>query len=339
MKKTLIVLLGSMLSFSSCFNEKEKPTVNLPLQGSVLVLNEGNFQWGNASVTSYNLATKTYEGGDLFQAANGYRLGDVLQSATRINNAIWLVLNNSQKIEVVSPDDFKVQMTVTNVLSPRYVCALGNGEVAISDLYSDSISFVDAGSGMINKRIYLKGWTEQMLAQGNNLWVSNMQSHKIYRIDIDKKRVADSLDIGFGSYSLYEDSRQNIWIATKGNKNLNIPSEIHCLNPKTNSLIFSEEVGELTVQDFFMDEQDRLYYIYANEVFRFSINDSKLPKTPFYNGPAGILYAVESHGGKVLLCDAIDYVQNGKVTVLKEDGTILSTFLAGRIPNGFLFIP
>lgn len=339
MKKSLILLLGTLLLWTSCFKKKDDPKSNVPGQGSVLVLNEGNFQWGNASVTSYNLATGTYEGGDLFQSANGRRLGDVLQSATRIKNSIWLLLNNSQKIEVVNPDDFKAQMTITGLTSPRFACELDNGEVAVSDLYSDSISFVDVSSGQINARVYIKGWTEQMLAQGNNLWVSNQQSGKIYRIAIDQKMVMDSVDIGFGSFSLYEDSQKKIWIATKGNKDLNIPSMIHCMEPSTQNMLFSEELGEFGVQDFFMDEQDRLYYIYSNKLFRFSITDKKLPQTPFYTGPAGILYAVESHGSKVLLCDAIDYVQNGIVTVLDEEGAILSTFHAGRIPNGFLFIP
>lgn len=339
MKFSLTLLFGSLLLWSSCFNKTEEPKGNQTSQGSVLVLNEGNFQWGNASIRSFNLATNSYESDDLFKTANGRRLGDVLQSASRINNSFWLVVNNSRKIEVVNPSDFKSIMTINDLLSPRFACDLGNGEVAVSDLYSDSISFIDAASGSIHSRMYLKGWTEQMVAQGNDLWISNQQSSKIYQVDIQQKTVIDSLDIGFGSFSMYKDNDKHIWIATKGNKDLNIPSMIHCLNPKTKTFLFSEALGESAVQDFFVSSQNQVYYIYQNKLYHFNTISNSLPQNPFYQGTAGILYAVEAYDGKVFLCDAVDYVQDGLVTVLNGDGEILHRFQAGRIPNGFLFIP
>ena len=68
----------------------------------VLVCNEGNFRWGNASAGILNLSNQKWVE-DGFKQVNGRSLGDVLQSATYWNENWWLVVNNSSKIEGIIP--------------------------------------------------------------------------------------------------------------------------------------------------------------------------------------------------------------------------------------------
>lgn len=327
------------LALVGCFRESDKPAIPKPSSGTVLVLNEGTFQWGNATVSSYNLNTGEANDGDLFSSANGRPLGDVLQSALLVDGHYWLVVNNSDKIEIVDQHSFQSIKTINQLGSPRHLCKIGPTELALSDLYSDSLSFLNTQNGQITAKTYLEGWAEEMLVSGNSLWVSNPNSHKIYEVSLATKQLTDSIDIGFGSFSVYEDNAKHIWIATRGNKDLSIPSMIHCLDPITKTLLFSENIGSEIVQDFFVDEEDRVYFIHENRVYRFDANSPSISTTLFFDGSGGNLYALEYHAGKVFVTDAIDFTQRGKVFVLDDSGKILDEFQAGRIPNGFLFVP
>lgn len=327
------------LILSACFPEKDAPPGAAPSPGSILVLNEGNFQWGNASITNYDLKEGIASAGDVFSSANGRPLGDVLQSALLIDNSYWLVINNSGKIEVVDQKTFASQKTLSQLGSPRHLCRVSANEVALSDLYSDSLSFLNIHSGEITHQVFIKGWMEQMVFLKDQLWVTNPNSRKIYQVSLNTKQVTDSIPIGFGSFSVYADKAERLWIATRGNKELGIPSMIHCMDPVSKTLLFSEEIGNEIIQDFFVDTEDRVYYLYENKLFRFDAQAPAIPSNPLYQGSSGNLYAVEYHAGKIFLSDAIDFIQRGNVLVLNDSGEVLDMFQAGRIPNGFLFIP
>ena len=109
MKKAtyLLMLAITALITSSCEKEKEETAGPLPanLHG-VFIINEGAFGQGNASV-SFASSDSSYYNADLFNAANGYPAGDLLQSMTIYHSVGYLCVNNSQRVEVVSMTDFK----------------------------------------------------------------------------------------------------------------------------------------------------------------------------------------------------------------------------------------
>ncbi|MBI1223477.1 MAG: hypothetical protein GC180_12810 [Bacteroidetes bacterium] len=322
----------------SCFKEPDTKTITTPIGSqTLLVLNEGNFQWGNASVTRYMMHDQSYDDQDLFSQANGRPLGDVLQSAMLIDGQIWLVVNNSGRIEVVDKSSFKLVHSLTDFNSPRYLCPIDSGLLLVSDLYDDSISVLHQSDGSLQQKIALKGWTEQMLRLGDDVWVSNPNSYKIYQLDEDSLYLKDSIDIGFGSFALSSDSQNRIWIATKGDKTLGIPAQIHCLDPNTKSMIHSLNIGTEPIIDFYL-KGDFVYYIQNNKLYRFPTDSPTAPGDLLYD-KGGNLYAVELHDNRIFICDAVDFVQRGKVIVLDTSGAETHSFLAGRIPNGFLFIP
>lgn len=337
MKKYIPLCL--IVFMSACFPEKDVPVSQAPSPGSLLVLNEGNFQWGNATVSSYDIKEGTATDGDLFSSVNGRPLGDVLQSALLIDDHYWLVVNNSGKIEVVNKNTFTSTRTIGQLGSPRHLCQYSPTEVALTDLYSDSLSFLNIQSGEITEKVFLKGWKEEMVLVKNHIWVTNPNTPRIYQVSLNPKKIIDSIPIGFGSFSVYADKAERLWIATRGNKDLGISSMIHCMDPVSKAILFSETIGTEIIQDFFVDSEDRVYYIFENKLFRFDAQTPSLPAAPLYEGSAGNLYAVEYHAGKIFLSDAIDFTQRGKVIVLDDSGEVLDMFQAGRIPNGFLFVP
>ena len=58
---------------------------------------EGNFQYGNASLSFYDPASHRVEN-EVFLRANGMKLGDVAQSMTIHGGRGWIAVNNSHVI-------------------------------------------------------------------------------------------------------------------------------------------------------------------------------------------------------------------------------------------------
>ena len=159
-----VVGMFLLLALAACKKDEPQPEPDLPEEKghSVFVLNEGNYQWGNASLSLIDLNNNSIQN-DVFSAANNRPLGDVLQSATFINNEIWLVVNNSQRIERIDPKTAKSKGTINALQSPRYIVNTGSGKAYVSDLYSGGIHSIDTATYSIGNSIQTQGWTEEMV--------------------------------------------------------------------------------------------------------------------------------------------------------------------------------
>lgn len=338
MKKTVYLFLFISLGISACFKADEEALPINTQSGTLLVLNEGNFQWGNASLSAFDLKSREPIGKDVFHAANKRILGDVLQSALLLNNELWLVINNSGKIEIVNPVDFKSIRTIEGLQSPRYLCKISDNEVALSDLYSGKISFLDIQTGKINHELYLSEWTEQMYLHQNILWVTAPKSEYVYRVDVQSKALIDSIHIGYGSFAIKESISKIIYIATKGKVDENIDSEVHKYDLITDRKLttFKTFKGEM-IRDIATDSKGDLYYISNNVVMRWQ--DSLLAPITFFSEPTDHFYSLEIMNDFLYVGNAFDFVRNGEVKVYDLNGSFVQNLEAGRIPNGFLILP
>ena len=72
----------------------------------LFITNEGNFQYGNATLSFYNPATKEIEN-EIFYRANAMKLGDVAQSMIIRDGIGWVVVNNSHVVFAIDIHTFK----------------------------------------------------------------------------------------------------------------------------------------------------------------------------------------------------------------------------------------
>ena len=109
MRLSSITFLLFVFLLFSCKTDEEKEITPVSNESGVdvIVLNEGNFGSGNASINWYNSSeNKIYQ--HIFKSNNqGRPIGDVVQSMQIIGDKGYIVVNNSQKIEVVNLSDFK----------------------------------------------------------------------------------------------------------------------------------------------------------------------------------------------------------------------------------------
>ncbi len=80
-------------------------------------------------------------------------------------------------------------------------------------------------------------------------------------------------------------------------------------------------------------------YLLNGGVYRMAITDGALPGTPFIAAEGRNLYGlgVDPANGDVYVADAVDYTQRGRLFRNTAGGSAITDFLAGRIPNGFVF--
>jgi hypothetical protein len=155
------ILLGiiTLLAITACQKDPPKPVVTNgeKFENGAFIICEGNFTYGNASVSFLHRATMQVETG-LFKKINGYPLGDVFESMYADGQRYYMVVNNSQKIEVVNAADFKSAGSITGFNSPRYYLA-----------YKDKAFVSDLGANGVWDQKYL-------LPAGRNRWLYTMMN-------------------------------------------------------------------------------------------------------------------------------------------------------------------
>ena len=311
-----------------------------PVKGSVMVVNEGNFNSGNAGVTYLDLANdKLYE--DLFQSANARKLGDVFQSVNLLNGKAYLVVNNSQKIEVTDPASLKSIATITGFVSPRYILQVDGSRAYVSEFYAGRISMVDLSTHTITGFIPITGMPEEMVLLNKKVYVTNVKSSYVYVINTETHTLEDSIAVVPSSNSIQVDANKNIWVLSNGDANKGIRPALQRINTlvdtvdRTFSLIFAEaDCTRLRING----TRNTLFWL-SKHVYRFAINESQPSSAPWIRSFGQNFYGlgVNPFNNEVYVSDAKDFVQRSEVYRYRSDASPVGSFKAGIITGGFYF--
>ncbi|MBX7206072.1 MAG: hypothetical protein K1X81_11675 [Bacteroidia bacterium] len=337
-----IILWVVALYFSSCKEEIPKRPFENPIliTKGVFVTCEGNFQWGNASVTYYDFTDSTANATDLFAQKNSKPLGDICQSMCIHNGKAYLVLNNSSKIEVTDAGSFVSIATITGLVSPRYFLPVSDSKAYVTDLYANSVQVVDLQQNKVVKQIPLRGWTEELLLHNGKVYVTNLRSNYLYQINPLTDMLEDSVLLGLPSASLAVDKNQQLWVMCSQVLAQSAPSKLVCLATDGKSIAKTIDLGTGAGKVLRSSPSgDYLYYI-KTHVYRLNAADNAAPVNPFiYKSGSQNFYAlgVEPLSGAVFVSDAADYIQQGKVSCYSSSGVFQYMFNAGIIPGNFWF--
>ena len=339
------ILLLLLFFYLSC--KKDKPLIpetneapEASSKGGVFVVNEGNFQWGNATLGYYNNDSNSYSD-DIFKTVNGRPLGDVFQSMEIINDKAYLIINNSGKIEVINVSDFKSVATINGLVSPRYIQGINKTKAYVTDFASNSIAVIDLNNHKIIKQIPLKGFTEELLLSNEKVFVTNLKSDYVYLINPTTDLVTDSIKTGYASSSIKKDKNGKLWVLCSGESTSNRPGSLHRINPNTNQVehsVFYQQANQQPKKLRINSEGDFLYFLNKG-LCRISIENPQLTDKPLIEEGNSTFYGlgIEPATGNIFITDAIDYIQKGKIMKYNSDGVLIESFNAGIIPGNFCF--
>jgi len=332
-----------IFALAGCDKEKENnsPVVFNSESGGVYISNEGNFQASNSSV-SYYYPSSGSSAENVFEYANKRPLGDICQSMTIIDGKIYLVINNSGKIEVCNTLTMKSEATISGLTSPRYILQAGPAKAYVSDAYGGSISIIDLTDHSITGTIAFAGWSEQMFLKNGKVYVASPESEYLYVIDANTDVIADSILIGKGASALAEDKDGKLWVLCWGDYLGTYDGSLFRvdLTGGQSEMHLSFASGENPSRLCINPAGDTLYFLNSG-VFRMSIYETALPSAPFIPSNSNNYYAlgVDPVRNEVYVSDAIDFIQRGRVIRYDAAGNELANFIVGKIPGEFRFIP
>ena len=314
----------------------------------LFITNEGNFQYGNASLSFYDPATRTIEN-EVFYRANGMKLGDVAQSMIVHNGVGWVVVNNSHVVFAIDLNTFREVGRITNLTSPRYMHFVSDEKAYITQIWDNRITVVNPRTYHITGYIDCPamtmetGSTEQMVQWGDYVYVNCWSyQNRILKIDTRTDTVVDELEVGIQPTSLVLDRNGKIWTITDGGYEgspygYEAPS-LYRIDAETFRVEreFPFALGDDPSEVQINGTGDRIYWL-NDDVWEMDVEAERLPVRPFLEQRETIYYGltVDPRSGEVYVADAIDYQQQGMIYRYSPAGELLDEFYVGVIPGAF----
>ena len=337
------------LGLGSCTKDDEAvPGIDVGSPGNnAYVLNEGNYGKGNAAVSLFNKTTKALND-DIFKAVNKADLGDVVQSMTIVDNKGYIVVNNSNKIEVVSLPDFKSLTTVRGLTQPRYLLALGTAGKAYATEWrggpypapylAGRLTLLNLATNAVGSSTPVGINPGQPVAFSSNLYVPNNGDSTVSVLSEATGTLLRTVVVGAGPSTVVADRNGKIWVLCDGDFATK-PSTLVRFDPATPAtqtvLRFALSGGNASSLRLSPDGQ-LLYYSYNGAEYRMGVTDTALPTTPFIRRN---LYGlnIDPRTGILYGTDARDYNSAGKLLRYQANGTVIDSTVVKISPNGVVF--
>lgn len=325
----------------SCMDYGPAEEENFSLSGKgFFIINEGNFMYGNASLSYYNPDHKSVEN-QVFYRSNGIQLGDVAQSGVIYGENLYLVVNNSGVIFVCDKNTLKMKGLIKGLTSPRYIHFFSDSKAYVTDLYADAISIVNPLNFEVTGSIKTGCSTEQMVQYGSLLFVNSWSNNnKILVIDIATDSIIDEIEVGIQPVSMVIDCNNKLWVTIGGgyegsSYGYGNPAlyKIDVLSRKVEK-IYQFEIGDCPSRIVLNRAKDTLYLL-KESVWKMNVSAEWFPSDPFIENKGTIFYglAIDPLSSEIYVADAIDYVQSGVVYRFSSQGKVKDTIRVGIIPS------
>ena len=324
------------------------------------VLNEGNMGSNKATLDYLDLDSGKYFR-NIFPSRNPNlvkELGDVGNDIKIYGNQLWIVINQSNKVEVADAQT-AVSRGHIDIPNCRYLSFNGKyayvssyvGKIGEADVIG-AVYKVDTATLKIEGKCLVGYQPEEMVVQDGKIYVANSGGYRgmnkalgydrtVSVIDINSFKVVNTIDVAPNLFRIRNDKYGKLYVSSQGNRNdidpniyvidnekvvdaLNIPSmtfDIH-----GDSLVcFSKVKGETNF---------KVVDIRTNKV----INNNFITFPTDY--PIETPYALTIHPitGDIYVMDATNYVSSGKLYCFDRNGKYKWHTETGDIPGHTCFL-
>jgi hypothetical protein len=316
---------------------------------SVFIVNEGPFQTGSGTIMAFDRTTGQVSA-DLFEAANGRPLGNIVQSIAVRKDKAWIIVNNSSKIEVVNLEDFKSLWTI-NVYFPRYI--LFKGDTAFVSSWADRIFAYNAENGLELAEFGAGHGPDEMAIAGDFIYAVCGGGYGVFD-EVTYNNIYDrnnvwNIKLTDRPCGIVKDKYNKLWVLCSGrgyngfpDPDMDTPGALFCIDPVMKQVISQLQFpsSDIHPDQLIINENGTdLYYALPDGIYTFSVDDPEPASTPYI--PSSTMFyglGFDPVTDMIYASDPLDYAQNGYVYRFNEsDGSPVDTIMAGVIPNGFWF--
>lgn len=339
--KNLFLFVSVFILLISCTKDNNASGTLLTGNG-VFLINEGNFMGGNGSLSFYSYdSSKIYN--DIFLNVNGRPLGDVPNSMTASGERIYIVVNNSGKIEVVEKNTLESVKTITGLHAPRQISIISNSKAYVSSMYSDSVTVIDLSDNTVSGYINIRRTSEAIAVLRNRAYIANwIGGREIMVINTDNDKIIDSIEVAVEPESMVIDKNKTLWVLCNGGWMRENFAELIAVNTSTNDierkLVFPSKMSSPSCLQIDGDGST-LYYLESG-VRKIKTDAMSVSSSPAFVPETGHFFyklAVNPANGDILATDAVDYQQKGHLLIYSSTGILKTDERTDIIPGMMYF--
>ncbi len=338
-------LLLIAVSLAGCVKDPVSALREVPVPSArgVYVVNQGNFGRANSSLSYYDLESfRVYN--DVFTAVNGKTLGDVAQGMTIRGSAGYIVVNNSQKIEIIDLSTNLNTGTIPtgNGSSPGVMAFVNDTVALVTDLYANALLIVDVSGRRVTGSVPVGANPAGIAIAGGKAYVSNSgfgSGRTVSVVSLGTLTVTGTIAVGDNPNGVEITPAGEVYCVCTGAYDYSDPSKdtpawIAVINPLTDAVTDSVYVGGHAT-DIGIGTDGIGYVPSTTAVYRVDTRANSV--TGVFREGAYFAVGVESSSGDVYLADPKNYVGPGTVSVFAPNGELRVQFDVGIIPGAFTF--
>jgi YVTN family beta-propeller protein len=357
--QTLCLLLFASLSIglNACDDEHDPESPQYFQSPGMFICNEGPFQSGTGTVDYYNTDSKKLSE-DIFGDANGFPLGNIVQSMLRVGDTIYIVVNNANKIVLVHAADFKKIGSIEGLTLPRFMHQV-SGNKAYVTCWDNSVAIVNLKTLSVTGHIPVGTGPEKMLQVGSRMLVLNQGG---FSVDSTISIINTATDLVEQTLQVHPKpsgivalkGSGDIWVmcSGKGFDGWPMPDDTRGYLLKLNQ----GPVFQLETAISFADNtnhpiglvenpwRNELLFLYKQAIYSQPTQSIGSDFQPFIS--RGISYyglnffdRGSAASSFIVASDPVDYIQKGWVYLFRaSDGQLMDSIHSGVIPTDFMFL-
>lgn len=339
--KLLQIIFGFVLFFSiSCTSEYEETITEISYQNGYFITNEGNYGQPNAEVSFITKDLNLLQN-DVYKANNNNEnLGDVLQTMAVSGDKAFLLLNNSNKIQVVNRYTFKKLGTITSEINqPRYMAVANNMLYVSNDQYLGAkyVSVYKTSDLSFVKKIPFSDTAERVVSAGENIFVQNATygfGNTLTKINTTTNEIDGTpISVPNGNINKTIAYNNNVYVIAEGTVNSYL-YEISPAGTITKNITLTNIPNATNLQI----DGGKFFFSSTNKIYSMDLNATAAPTAPIITAVDGgqyyTLYGFNVMDGRIFTSDVKGFSQASEMNVYTTSGTLIKKFTVGMGANG-----
>lgn len=323
-----------LVVITACNDDKKPPDLPSGFTGA-FVLNEGNFGSGNSSLSFFKSELDSVFNG-VFKTTNGQNLGNAAGQMTIAGDRLFVVVSGSDRIEVLSVEDFASLASIDGFRKPRHIEIVDADRAYVTNSADSSLDILDLESYGILGTLKLSTNPEGVRAFGGHAFVCGGglgSGNVVWVIDLAADTLVHTITTLYQPLTLGVDHTDGeLYICCAGRFEPAAAGGVVIVDATTFAVTdtLSDLTGMNPVSISIVDTLGVLVRDYGGDVVVFETLGNSVVSTF-----SGNFEAVGSGLNRFFLLDQGDFIGRGSVTVLTvlgPDSTVEKTYKVGVNP-------